>query len=109
MPATTIRDPQTLKIRERSLTYGIDPHDIRLTEDGKYIVAANYGSTVSAKTGKHTVPRTVVQASITVVEVSSGKLVDKKVTGKGNVELRHLAAGRVRPYLRHPGAFRLRW
>lgn len=91
----TIRDPQTLKIRESYSTYGIDPHDIRLTEDGKYIVAANYGSTVSAKTGKHTVPRTVVQASITVVEVSSGKLVDKKVTGKGNVELRHLAAGRL--------------
>ena len=36
-----------------------------------------------------------MQASITVVEVSSGKLVDKRVTGKGEVELRHLAAGRL--------------
>ena len=48
-----------------------------------------------AKTGKFTIPRGVVQASITVVEVSSGKLVDKRVTGKGEVELRHLAAGRL--------------
>ena len=34
-----------------------------------------------------------MQASITVIEVSSGKLVDKWVTGKGEIELRHLAAG----------------
>jgi hypothetical protein len=89
----TVREPKTLKIVESYSTHGIDPHDIRLTVDGKYIVAANYGSTVSARTGAHTVPRTVVQASITVVEVASGKLVDKRVTGKGEVELRHLAAG----------------
>ena len=91
----TVRDPKTLKIAETYSTHGIDPHDIRLTADGKYIVAANYGSTISAKTGKFTIPRGVVQASITVVEVSSGKLVDKRVTGKGEVELRHLAAGRL--------------
>ncbi len=91
----TVRDPKTLKIAESYSTHGIDPHDIRLTADGKYIVAANYGSTVSQKTGLHSVPRNVVQASITVVEVSSGKLVDKRITGKGEVELRHLAAGRL--------------
>lgn len=91
----TVRDPKSLKTAEVYSTYGIDPHDIRLTADGKHIVAANYGSTVSAKTGAHTIPRNVVQASITVIEVSSGKLVDKRVTGKSNVELRHLAAGRL--------------
>lgn len=91
----TVRDPKTLKTKEVYSTHGIDPHDIRLTADGKHIVAANYGSTVSEKTGAHTIPRTVVQASITVIEVSSGKLVDKRVTGKSNVELRHLAAGRL--------------
>lgn len=91
----TVRDPKTLKIAETYSTHGIDPHDIRLTADGKYIVAANYGSTISAKTGKFTIPRSVVQASITVVEVSSGKLVDKRVTGRGQTELRHLAAGRL--------------
>jgi hypothetical protein len=89
----TIRDAETLKIRESYSTYGVDPHDIRLTDDGRYIVAANYGSVVSEETGQHTVPRTVVEPSITVVEVASGKLVDKKVTGKGRTELRHLAAG----------------
>lgn len=91
----TVRDPKTLKIAETYSTHGIDPHDIRLTADGKYIVAANYGSTVSARTGSLTVPRDVVQASITVVELSSGKLVDKRVTGRGDTELRHLAAGRL--------------
>lgn len=89
----TIRDPETLRIRESYSTYGVDPHDIRLIENGKYIVAANYGSIISPKTGEHTVPRTVVEASITVIEVSSGKLVDKKKTSRGRTELRHLAAG----------------
>lgn len=91
----TIRDPKTLKVAETYSTHGIEPHDIRLTADGKYIVAANYGSTISAKTGKFTIPRGVVQASITVVELSSGRLVDKRVTGRSDTELRHLAAGRL--------------
>jgi hypothetical protein len=91
----TVRDPKTLKVAETYSTHGIDPHDIRMTADGKYIVAANYGSTVSAKTGTFTIPRSVVQASITVIEVSSGKLVDKRVTGRSDTELRHLAAGRL--------------
>ncbi|MBX3582529.1 MAG: DUF1513 domain-containing protein [Rhizobiaceae bacterium] len=91
----TIRDPKTLKIDGTYSTYGIDPHDIRLTADGKYIVAANYGSTVSAETRQYTIPRQVVQASITVVEVSSGKLADKRITGRSDTELRHLAAGRL--------------
>lgn len=91
----TVRDPKTLKTIESYSTHGIDPHDIRLTEDGRYIVAANYGSTVSPQTGAHTNPRTVVEASITVIELASGKLVAKRKTGRGNVELRHLAAGRL--------------
>jgi hypothetical protein len=91
----TIRDPETLKIAESYSTHGIDPHDIRLIDDGKYIVAANYGSVVSPKTGQHTVPRHVVEACVTVIEVSSGKLVDKQKTGAGEIELRHLAAGRL--------------
>src|SRR5690606_14568758 len=52
----TIRNPRTLKIDGTYSTYGIEPHDIRLTSDGKYIVAANYGSTISADTGKFTIP-----------------------------------------------------
>jgi Uncharacterized protein conserved in bacteria len=91
----TIRDAESLKIRESYSTYGVDPHDIRLTDDGKHIVAANYGSVISEKTGQHTVPRTVVEPSITVIDVASGKLVDKVVTGRGRTELRHLAAGNL--------------
>jgi hypothetical protein len=91
----TLRDPETLKIAESYSTHGVDPHDIRLIEGGKYIVAANYGSVVSAETGRHSIPRQVVDASITVIEVASGKLVDKRETGARDVELRHLAAGRL--------------
>jgi hypothetical protein len=89
----TIRDPETLKIAESYSTHGVDPHDIRLIDDGRYIVAANYGSVVDAKTGEHTIPRNVAEASITVIEVASGKLVDKRKTGARDTELRHLAAG----------------
>ncbi|MBS3647492.1 DUF1513 domain-containing protein [Pseudaminobacter sp. 19-2017] len=91
----TIRDPESLRIRESYSTHGVDPHDIRLTEDGKYIVAANYGSVISPKTGEHTVPRTVAEASITVIELSTGKLVDKRKTPTGRTEIRHLAAGAI--------------
>ncbi len=91
----TIRDSESLKITDSYSTYGVDPHDIRVSEDGKYIVAANYGSVVSEKTMQHTVPRQVVEASITVIDLASGKLVDKVKTGKGSTELRHLAAGRL--------------
>ncbi len=89
----TIREPESLKISESYSTYGVDPHDIRLIDDGKYLVAANYGSVVSAKTGQHTVPRSVVEASVTVIDVQTGKLVDKYKTGARDIELRHLAAG----------------
>lgn len=91
----TIRDPASLKQLDSYSTHGVDPHDIRLTADGRHVVIANYGSIVSAETGKQTVPRTVIEASITVLELSSGKLVDKLKTGRGAVELRHLAAGNL--------------
>ncbi len=45
----TLRDPETLRITESYSTHGIDPHDIRLIEGGKYLVAANYGSVVSRR------------------------------------------------------------
>ncbi|WP_108484085.1 DUF1513 domain-containing protein [Oceaniglobus ichthyenteri] len=88
----TIRDSDTLKLRGSYSTHGIDPHDIRLIEDDRYLVVANYGSLPDAG-GYLSVPRQVSEACVTVIEVASGKLVDKWVTGRGDTELRHLAAG----------------
>ncbi|WP_422373473.1 DUF1513 domain-containing protein [Hoeflea sp.] len=88
----TIREPSTMRILESYSTHGIDPHDIRLVEDGRYLVIANYGSVIEKTSGKKAVPRRVVEASITTIEVASGRLVDKQLTGAEDTELRHLAA-----------------
>jgi hypothetical protein len=88
----TIRDPSTMKILESYSTHGIDPHDIRLVEDGRYLIIANYGSVIEKASGRKAVPRRVIEASITTIEVATGKLMDKQLTGSRNTELRHLAA-----------------
>lgn len=88
----TIRDSDTLKIRDSFSTHGIDPHDIRLIDDDRYLVIANYGS-LPVSGDSLPVPRVVTEASVTVIEVASGKLVEKWVTGRADAELRHLAAG----------------
>jgi len=89
----TIRDVDTLKIRGSYSTYGIDPHDIRLIENDRYLVVANYGSLPSSRTGKMEVPRHVHEACVTIIDVDSGKLLDKRVTNRRDSEVRHLAAG----------------
>lgn len=88
----TIRDSNTLKVRGSYSTHGIDPHDIRLIEDDRYLVIANYGSL--PKVGQRlSVPRHVAEACVTIIEVETGKLVEKWVTGRKDTEVRHLAAG----------------
>lgn len=89
----TIRDADTLKIRGSYSTHGIDPHDIRLIENDRYLVVANYGSHPEARSGELPVPRHVVEACVTIIDVRDGKLVEKQVTNRKNIELRHLAAG----------------
>ena len=88
----TVREPESMKILESYSTHGIDPHDIRLVEDGRYLVIANYGSVIDKATGGFTAPRRVIEASVAIIETASGKLVDKKLTGARDTELRHLAA-----------------
>jgi len=89
----TIRDVDTLKIRGSYSTHGIDPHDIRLIENDRYLVVANYGSLPGSKSGKMDIPRHVHDACVTIIDMDSGKLVDKRVTDRRHSELRHLAAG----------------
>jgi hypothetical protein len=89
----TIRDAATLKVRGSHSSHGVDPHDIRLIDDGRHLVIANYGSLPSEGERDLAVPRKVAQACVTIIETESGKLVDKIVTNSRDTELRHLAAG----------------
>lgn len=91
----TIRDAATLTTRDSYSTYGIDPHDIRLIENGRYLVAANYGSLPKAGETELAVPRDVAEACVTIIDMRSGKLVEKIVTDRHQTEVRHLAAGRL--------------
>jgi len=88
----TIRDAKTLKITQSYSSYGIDPHEIGLIEDGRYLVVANYGS-VPKKGKRMRVPRDVAEACVVIIDMASGKLVEKIVTNKTHNEARHLAAG----------------
>ena len=38
-------------------------------------------------------PREVTEACVTIIDMASGKLIEKQVTGRADTELRHLAAG----------------
>lgn len=85
------RDPMTLKVLDSVSCHGIDPHELRLTEDGRRVIVANYGS-VAGRAGAQ--PRQVVEPSVTVVDLASGDLVDRVAVPDPHLELRHLALGR---------------
>lgn len=92
----TIRDADTLAVRESYSSHGIDPHDIRLIDDGRYLVAANYGSLPRPGKVDLPVPRDVPQACVTIIDMANGRLVDRIVTARNSqLETRHLAAGRL--------------
>lgn len=89
----TIRDTDTLKIRGSYSTHGIDPHDIRLIDNDRYLVIANYGSLPREGARGLSIPRRVPEACVTIIDTQSGKLEDKRVTDRRETEVRHLAAG----------------
>ncbi len=93
----TIRDAETLKVVEVYSCGGIGPHDIALMADGRHVVVSNYGSTDwPSKKGK-AIPY-VVEPSLTVINLESGKVVHKIISTNLNNEIRHVAAhdmGRV--------------
>ncbi len=88
----TLRDPQTMKIIGDFSTHGISPHEIRMLDDGTHAVIANYGTTVPPGGGTdYGLPRHMVEASVVVVDIHSGKLVEKYF-GNETQEIRHLCA-----------------
>lgn len=92
-----VRDPQTLAVIDSIPCHGIDPHEIRLLPGGRAAVA-NYGSVAARHRTRLGVPRDVVEASVTIIELASGNLIEKHLSSDPEVELRHLTVmpdGRV--------------
>ena len=92
-----IRDAATLKPVDDFPSYGIRPHQIELTEDGRYLVVANYGSTAAEGDGPedYFAPSTILAPCIAVIETASGRLVERIAGANPEVELRHLVAPRL--------------
>jgi hypothetical protein len=100
----TIRDAQTLQLVESYGCGGMQPHDLALLPDGRHAIVSNYGSFL----GKDDWRPLIVEPSLTVVDIESGRLVDKRVNSDHSLEVRHLAAGgldRVAAILARRGSF----
>jgi len=89
----SIRDPRTLAIVDSYSSFGIDPHDLCFLEGGRELAVANYGSLPRDGQSGLGVPRHVVEACIAVIDVASGRLLEKFGGASAHAELRHLAAG----------------
>ncbi len=87
----SIRDNLTLKPLERYSCGGIAPHDINLLEDGKHVAVSNYGST-NWPSGSTGLDRYRVEPCVTIIDVASGKIVERFAPPEPTSEYRHLAA-----------------
>lgn len=88
-----IRDAVSLAPIGDFSSYGLRPHDMQVTGDHRHLVIANYGSTIAAGAvaGEPVIPH-VLAPCLTIVELSSGRLVDRVAGADPAVELRHLVA-----------------
>lgn len=86
----SIRDPKSLKVIDSYSSYGIDPHDLAFFDSGRLLVVANYGSVPLDGESELGVPRHVVQACVSIIDVATGRLIDKIVSPDPRVEVRHL-------------------
>ena len=88
----TIRDPATLAVLETYSCHGVSPHQIVLLADGKHLAISNYGSVNQPEPGEDLI---IMEPSLTVLELASGKLVEKWIGPDPQFEVRHLAAHRL--------------
>jgi DNA-binding beta-propeller fold protein YncE len=84
----SIRDAATLRVIESYGAEGMAPHDIALMEDGKHVAIANYGSHLPKDAWR---PE-IVEPSLTILELASGRVVARLTPPQPMAELRHLAA-----------------
>ena len=91
-----IREPSTLREIGQISSHGIGPHDIQLLDDGKTLAIANYGTVSPHRCGDQSDPG--IEPSLTLVELESGKLVERFAVGDPAHQIRHFAVsglGRV--------------
>lgn len=87
----TIRDSGTLQELARYDCQGVAPHEVNIMADGAHLAISSYGSTLwpEGAQGPH---RYVVEPSIVIMELASGKVLDKLTVERPASEYRHLAA-----------------
>ncbi|WP_439814311.1 DUF1513 domain-containing protein [Zavarzinia sp. CC-PAN008] len=83
----SVRDPLTLRVLDTLPAHGIGPHDLRLTPRG-HVAVANYGS-AAPPPDRVVVPR-VVAPAVTIVDLGSGRLVQRYDLPPALGEVRHL-------------------
>jgi hypothetical protein len=85
----TIRDCESLRVLESFSSHGMAPHDMVLIEGGKHVAIAHYGSYLAEGAWR---PQ-IAEPCIVIIELASGKLIEKLVPESSGVELRHLGGG----------------
>ena len=86
-----IREPATLREIGQISSHGIGPHDIQLLDDGQTLAIANYGTVKPHRCGGKDEPG--IEPSLSLVEIESGKLVEKFVLDDPDYQIRHFAVG----------------
>jgi len=81
-------------------TYGVGPHDMTVTDDGRYLVVANGGIETHPDFGRTKLNLDTMQPSLTLIDAASGALVEKHVLPERyrQVSTRHVdidANGRI--------------
>ncbi|MFN7975927.1 MAG: DUF1513 domain-containing protein [Acidobacteriota bacterium] len=84
-----IRDGKTFQELGEFPTYGMNPHDCHLIDDGKTLAITNGGGTIDDATE-------IGAPSVTFVEVESRKLVEKLTFSTPRINAGHLAFSRSR-------------
>ncbi|GAB2177717.1 DUF1513 domain-containing protein [Dongia sp. agr-C8] len=91
-----IRDAVTLAPVGELPGHGIRPHEIQITEDGRHMVVANYGSTaVAGSSDDNPDLPDPIAPGIAVIEIASGKLLSWIDGTDPTAELRHLCGKRL--------------
>ena len=95
----SVRDADSTRVIETWPCGGIGPHELCLFADGRHIAVANYGSVPWPEAMDPPDPPMPLnlEPCITVIELSSGRVVDKWLGPERGNEIRHLAGtGRSR-------------
>ena len=76
-------------------TYGIGPHDLSMTPDGRYLIAANGGIETHPDFGRTKLNLDHMEPSLALIDAASGALVEKHAlpAALSQLSTRHLALG----------------